>query len=125
MIDYTKAAARADASLRRKGGLVTLRREVPGEYDPDIGGPGAGTTTEYSGTGVKLNYQQDDIDGTLIKQGDQQLLLSPLQRDGAPMPVPTTADLVLIGAKVYSIADVVDLQPTDTSLLFTLQLRGV
>lgn len=125
MTDYTKAAARADASLRRKGGVVVLRREVPGEYDPDIGGPAAGTATEYAGTGVKLNYQQDDIDGTLIKQGDQQLLLSPLQRDGALMPVPTTADLVLIGAKVYSIANVVDLQPTDTSLLFTLQLRGV
>lgn len=125
MTDYTKAAARADASLRRKGGVVVLRRELPGEYDPENGGPGAGSTTEYTGTAVKLNYSQDDIDGTLIKQGDQQLLLSPLQRDGAPMPLPVSGDLVLIGAKIYSVQSVVDLQPTDTSLLFTLQLRGV
>ncbi len=125
MTDYAKAAARADASLRRKGGLVTLCREVPGEYDPATGGPGAGTVAEYDGTGVKLNYNQDDVDGTLIKQGDQQLLLSPLQRGGSPMPTPTTSDTVLIGAKVYTIANVIDLQPTDTSVLYTLQLRGV
>ncbi|MRW82887.1 hypothetical protein GJ698_02130 [Pseudoduganella sp. FT26W] len=125
MTDYAKAAARADASLRRKGGVVTLRREVPGEYDPEIGGPGAGTVTEYAGTGVKLNYNQDDVDGTLIKQGDQQLLLSPLQRDGASMPTPTTSDTLLVGAKAYAIANVIDLQPTDTSVLYTLQLRGV
>ena len=125
MTDYTKAATRADASLRRKGGFVTLRREVPGEHDPGTGGPGPGIITDYDGTGVKLNYQQDDIDGTLIKQGDQQLLLSPLQRDGTPMPLPTTSDAMLIGGRVYTIANVVDLQPTDVSLLYTLQLRGV
>lgn len=127
MTDYVKAAARADASLRRKGGAVTLRRELEADHDPDIGGPvpGTGGPVDFVGTGVKLNYQQDDIDGTLVKQGDQQLLLSPLQRDGTPMPAPTTADVVLIGSKVYSIASVVDLQPTDTSLLFTVQLRGV
>lgn len=125
MTDYTKAAARADASLRRKGGVVTLRREVPGEYDPGTGGPGAGSETDYPGTGVKLNYSQDDIDGTLIKQGDQQLLLSPLQRDGTAMPLPVSGDLLLIGAKAYTVQSVVDLQPTDTSLLYTLQLRGV
>ncbi|SDF81575.1 MULTISPECIES: hypothetical protein [unclassified Duganella] len=127
MTDYTKAAARADASLRRKGGLVTLRRVLEADYDPGTGGPvpGTGGEVDLEGTGVKLNYNQDDIDGTLIKQGDQQLLLSTLQRDGATMPLPTTADVVLIGAKVYTIANVINLEPTDVSLLYTLQLRGV
>ncbi|MYM34936.1 hypothetical protein GTP44_03805 [Duganella sp. FT50W] len=127
MTDYTKAAARADASLRRKGGLVTLRRETQPDYDPGTGGPvpGTGGQADYIGTGVKLNYNQDDIDGTLIKQGDQQLLLSPLQRDGTKMPTPSTSDTVLIGAKAYTIADVINLEPTDVALLYTLQLRGV
>lgn len=125
MTDYAKAAARADASLRRKGGVVTLRREVLGEYDPGTGGPGPGSITDYASTGVKLNYNQDDIDGTLIKQGDQQLLLSPLQRDGTKMPTPSTSDTILIGAKAYTIADVINLEPTDVALLYTLQLRGV
>lgn len=125
MTDYVKAAVRADQSLRRKGGIVTLRREVPGGYDPGTGGPGPGTTTDHLGTGVRLAYEAENIDGTLIQRGDQKLLLSPLQRDGTAMPAPTTADLVLIGDRAYSIANVGDLQPVDVSLLFTLQLRGV
>ncbi len=125
MTDYTKAAARADQSLRRKGGIVTLRRELPGQYDSGTGGIGPGTTADYFGTGFKLNYEAENIDGTLIQRGDQKLLLSPLQRDGTPMPTPTVSDLVLIGGAAYTIANVGDLQPVDISLLFTLQLRGV
>lgn len=125
MTNYSKAAARADASLRRKGGVVVLRRETPGEYDPEVGGPGAGSETDYEGTGVKLDYDVQLIDGTNILRGDQQLLLSPLQRNGQPMPVPKNSDLVLIGATTYFIKNVAKLEPTDTSLLYTLQLRGV
>lgn len=125
MTDYTKAAARADASLRRKGGPVVLRREVPGEYDPETGGHGVGTVTEYIGTGVKLDYDVENVDGALIQRGDQQLLLSTLQRDGTPLPAPTVADLVIVGPNTYTVKNVADLQPTDISVLFTLQLRGI
>jgi hypothetical protein len=71
--------------------VVKLRRELEADYDPGTGGPvpGTGGPVDFVGTGVKLNYNQDDIDGTLIKQGDQ--LLSPLQRDGTAMPLPMTA----------------------------------
>lgn len=124
MTDYAKTAARADQSLRRKGGIVVLRQVVTGEYDPGLG-TAPTVTTDYDGTGIKLNYEQDDIDGTLIKQGDQKLLLSPLQRNGAKMPLPISGDQLVIGATVYTVGMVADLQPTDTSVLYTLQLRGV
>ncbi|MES2262098.1 MAG: hypothetical protein V4724_26555 [Pseudomonadota bacterium] len=124
MSDYTKIAARADQSLRRKGGTVVLRRMVTGEYDTDTGGAPV-TTTDYSGMGVKLAYSAEMVDGTLIQSGDQQLLLSPLQRDGTPMPAPTAADLVLIGAKTFTIKSAGADEPTDTPVLYTLQLRGV
>ena len=89
MTDYSKTAARADQSLRRKGGIVVLRQVVTGPYDPDLGTAPI-TTTDCEGTGVKINYEAENIDGTLIQAGDQKLLLSPLQRNGAPMPMPTT-----------------------------------
>ncbi|PHV24653.1 hypothetical protein CSQ93_28260 [Janthinobacterium sp. BJB426] len=124
MTDYTKTAQRADQSLRRKGGIVVLRQVVTGEYDPGLG-TAPSTTTDYEGTGVKINYEAENIDGTLIQAGDQQLLLSPLQRNGAPMPTPTNADLVLFGGASYTIKTVEATAPVDVAVLHTLQLRGI
>ena len=124
MTDYSKTAARADQSLRRKGGIVALRQVVTGPYDPDLGAAPS-TTTAYEGTGVKINYETQNIDGTLILAGDQQLLLSPLQRNGAPMPAPTAADLVLFGGVSYTVKAVETTAPVDVAVLHTLQLRGL
>ena len=124
MTDYSKTAARADQSLRRKGGIVVLRQVVTGEYDPDLGAaPSA--TSDHEGTGVKIAYEAENIDGTLIQAGDQKLLLSPLQRNGAPMPMPTTADLVLFGGASYTVKAVETTAPVDLAVLHTLQLRGL
>ena len=124
MIDYAKAAARADASLRRKGGIVVLRQVVTGKYDPGLGTAPI-TSADYEGTGVKINYEAENIDGTLIQAGDQQLLLSPLQRNGALMPAPTAADLVLFGGASYTVKAVETTAPVDMAVLHTLQLRGL
>lgn len=124
MTNYAKTAARADQSLRRKGGIVTLRQVVTGEYDTDTGTTAA-TTTNYDGTGIKIGYSADMIDGTLIQSGDQQLLLSPLQRDGSPMPAPTSADLALIGTATFVVKSIDKTEPTDTAVLYVLQLRGL
>jgi hypothetical protein len=124
MTDYAKTAARADQSLRRKGGIVVLHQVVTGAYDPNLGAAPV-TTSEYEGTGFKINYKAEDIDGTLIKVGDLQLLLSPLQRNSVKMPLPISGDQLVIGASVYTVGMVADLQPTDTSVLYTLQLRGI
>ncbi|OYO29151.1 hypothetical protein [Janthinobacterium sp. PC23-8] len=124
MTDYVKTAARADQSLRRKGGIVVLRRVVTGVYDPDVGAAPS-TTTDYEGTGVKIAYEAENIDGTLIQAGDQKLLLSALQRNGLPMPAPTTADLVLFGDVSYTIQNAGKTEPVDVAVLHTLQLRGI
>ncbi|OBV38057.1 hypothetical protein [Janthinobacterium psychrotolerans] len=124
MADYTKTASRADQSLRRKGGIVMLRQVVTGVYDPGLGAAPS-IATDYEGTGVKIAYEAENIDGTLIQAGDQKLLLSPLQRSGLPMPTPTTADLVLFGGASYTVKAVGTTAPVDVAVLHTLQLRGI
>ena len=124
MADYAKTAARADQSLRRKGGIVVLRQVVTGAYDPDLG-MAPTITTDHEGTGVKIAYEAENIDGTLIQAGDQKLLLSPLQRNGVPMPTPTTADLVLFGGASYTVKAVGTTAPVDVAVLHTLQIRGL
>ena len=124
MADYGKTAVRADQSLRRKGGIVVLRQVVIGVYDPDLG-MAPSITTDYEGTGVKIAYEAENIDGTLILAGDQKLLLSPLQRNGQAMPAPTAADLVLFGGASYTVKSVETTAPVDVAVLHTLQLRGI
>ena len=124
MTDYTKTAARADQSLRRKGGIVVLRQVVTGEYDPGLGAAPS-TSRDYEGTAVKIAYEAENIDGTLIQAGDQKLLLSPLQRNGQAMPAPTAADLVLFGGASYTVKSVETTAPVDVAVLHTLQLRGL
>lgn len=124
MTDYAKTAVRVDQSLRRKGGIVVLRQVVTGEYDPGLGAAST-ITTDYEGTGVKIAYEAENIDGTLIQAGDQQMLLSPLQRNGVPIPAPTAADLVLFGGASYTVKAVETTAPVDVAVLHTLQLRGI
>jgi hypothetical protein len=120
---YAKKARETDAKLRKKGGTATLRRIVLGDDDPDTGKP-ARDEQDYPAAGVKLNYSADRIDGTLIQSGDQELLLSPLQLNGQPLPEPTVGDLVLFGAAKFAVKSVAKLEPTDVVVLYTLQLRG-
>lgn len=123
MTDYAKKARETDGKLRKKGGTVTLRRIVLGDDDPDTGKPEQ-TITDYTAAGVKLNYVAERIDGKLIQSGDQELLLSPLQLNGRPLPAPTNGDLVLINGVRFAIHNVAKLEPTDVVILYTLQLRG-
>lgn len=123
MTDYAKKARDTDAKLRAKGGTVTLRRIVLGDDDTDAGKPGR-TETDYTAAGVKLNYEADRIDGKLVQVGDQELLLSTLQLNGQPLPVPTMGDQIWIGGARFAIKSIAKLEPTDVPVLFTLQLRG-
>lgn len=123
MTDYTKKARETDTKLRKKGGTVTLRRIVLGDDNPDTGKPDK-TVTDYTAAGIKLGYEAERIDGNLIQSGDQELMLSPLQLDGQPLPEPKNSDLILIGGVTYAIKSVGKLEPVDVPILFTLQLRG-
>ncbi|TYQ19916.1 UNVERIFIED_ORG: hypothetical protein JN05_01284 [Zoogloea ramigera] len=123
MTDYAKKARETDGKLRKKGGTVTLRRIVLGDDDPDTGKPEQ-TITDFAAAGVKFGYVAERIDGKLIQSGDQELLLSPLQLTGQPLPEPSTGDLVLINGARFAIHNVAKLEPTDVVILYTLQLRG-
>lgn len=123
MTDYAKKARETDAKLRKKGGTVTLRRIVLGDDDPDTGKP-TRDEQDYDAAGVKLNYDADRIDGTLIQSGDQELYLSPLQLNGQPLPEPMFGDLVLIAGAQYAIGQVQKIEPTDVPVLYIVQLKG-
>lgn len=103
--DRAKATAARQLAPRSQGGKgleLTLRRTVPGEYDPDTG-TSPDTTTDYLGSGLRENYKTQDIDGTLIKAGDVKIMISPLLLNGSDMPEPLTTDLILFDGDTYTV----------------------
>lgn len=108
----------------REEGLASdisiVRPGTEGHYDPATNKwtPGTGPQT-FSTVGLKIGYQQRDIDGTRIMQGDQQVYVPAL---GFVRPV--TGEVLNVGDQPYTIINVDVLAPGDTDILYTLQVRS-
>lgn len=116
-IDYAQKARDALRLIVKYGGPVTLREVRAGEYNPDTGTV-EDEVIDWPAMGVKTQYRQDVIDGTLIQRSDEELYLA------APgLPRPNTIHKIVIGAAVYSVISVQQLEPHDIPVLYVLQLR--
>ena len=120
MTFYSGLAGTADRLLKKYGAPATLTRSVPGAYDPATGTTAAPTVTAYTGTGAKFDYAQRDIDGTLIKQGDQRVYLAVVG-----IVQPQTGDRLTIAGVAFTVAASRPLQPALTAVLHDVQVRGV
>ena len=123
LLDAQKALAMIErARAKGRASEVTLTRPgTPGEYNPETGEVEGGSEPKiHIASGVKIGYEQSDIDGTLIQQGDQQLYVPAL---GFVRPV--TNEQITVGGTNYTVVGVEVLAPGDTDILYTIQIRGV
>lgn len=108
------------------GAAVVLTRKTPGDYDPGTGGTIGETTTTYTGHAVKFTYAQKDIDGTLIRIGDQRVLLSVvgviLPQTGDTM---TFTDPETLAVTVFDVVLAKQVKPANTAVLYDVQVRGL
>lgn len=99
------------------GGVVTLRRSVPGIYNPTTGTISEITAdTELRGVleDVALREVND-----LIQAGDKRLIIA--AADTAA--VPTTADRVVINNRSLQIIEVRTIEQDNTAITYELILR--
>lgn len=123
--DEAKAAAAEMLAPRSKGGMgleLSLLRITTGEYDPDTGTTPV-TTDQYDGSGFRENYNQRDIDGSRIKQGDVKLLISPVLLTGADMPKPVSQDKILFDGDTYTVQNVDPWDYAGLAVGFSVQVR--
>jgi hypothetical protein len=113
--NYTGLASTATRLINKFGGDVTLRIKTEGTYNP-ITGANTDTFADTVVQGVKLNFVNSDIDGTLIRTGDVKVLI-----DG--LFALTKDDKIIIGTDQYEIIKPMPLAPGDTRLVTTLQCR--
>lgn len=116
--DYDRIAATATRMLTRYGRAVTLRSSGGDTYDPATATREV-YQTEYATIGLMLDYQQSDIDGTLIQVGDQKVYMEP-----SVEVAPKTGDEILINDVVFKVIKSRPVSPAGVVVLHELQVRG-
>ncbi len=121
---YTRMQKTSNKLLLGKGQTVTITHVVPGVYDPATGLV-VNTETTQTGTGAVLEWNANQVDGTLIKSGDKQLLLSPLNSSGGQLTAPVLGDTVTDASGVVHtlVAPLKPLSPAGTIVLFDCNMR--
>ena len=122
---YSKMALTANRLLQGKGQGVTLTHIVQGEYDPATGGVANTETTQY-GTGAVVAWNNNQVDGSIIKSTDKLLLLSPINTDGAFLTAPVLNDKITDAAgTTYTMVEPFSrVAPAGTVVLYKINLRA-
>ena len=110
---YTRAAATSARLITKYGRSLSLKTEAftgATPWAPTV------TPTSTTITGVVSDYQQKDIDGTLIQAGDKKFVIS-------SAVVPTLAGRIVDGSLEYSIVSVTEIKPGATAVLYIVQGR--
>ena len=125
MTFYTRLQNTAQKLLKGKGQSLTLTRITAGTYDPATGGMTGATTSTQSAYGAVFDYGAKQIDGTLIKAGDKQLLLSAFKTDGTALTAPVLGDTVSIGGVVYTLVEPLKtVGPAGITVIYEANLRA-
>ena len=120
--DYAEAAADALELLTEFGQIGSIRRTTRTGGGPGDPTGGAETLTDYPATLVVLPWEASnrasrDVSGTLIKQGDFQVLVAPLDID------PATTDKIICSEGELTIISTGKLAPAGAVVLYDMTAR--
>jgi hypothetical protein len=120
---YTKLRATANKMLKGKGQTITLTKQTPGTYNTSTGAVTVTTATSYA-YGAIFDYGNKSIDGTLIKSGDKQLLLSAYSTTtGTLLTAPVVNDKVTVAGITYTITQIKTVAPGGTTVIYDCNIR--
>lgn len=111
--DYSKSKQLADRLIAAFGVELTYTRQTDADFDPATGTVTASEET-FSANTVWLSYEEDQIDGTLVQQGDARILVS-----GTPI----VGDIVTQDGEDWRIISTSPLEPAATLIYTEAQVR--
>ena len=124
MTFYTRLQNTAQKLLKGKGQSLTITRITAGTYNPATGAMTGASTSTQAAYGAVFDYGAKQIDGTLIKAGDKQLLLSAFKTDGTALTAPVLGDTVSIGGVVYTLVEPLKtVGPAGITVIYEANLR--
>jgi hypothetical protein len=108
----------ASKLMAKFGGTATIRRVVPGVYNPTTGTVSE-TTTDTSVRGVLEDVNLREVND-LIQAGDKRLLIAAADIANPP----TTADEAIIEGITYQTVQVRTIEQDNTAITYELILRA-
>ena len=110
-------AATTRRQIEDKGRPITLRL-VEAAFDP-ASGESAPVTTDSEAFGLFSEFEERQIDGSVVRAGDKLLLIAAEGLNAVPTPDYKVVD----GADVWNVAHVSAVQPGPTAVLYKLRIR--
>lgn len=121
---HVKFAITAKRLIEKNGRVLRFHRRSDVPNDPLK--PWRGTTEvaieQFDAVAVVLDYEEDEVDGEIIRRGDRRVLLA-VNSTPEPRPSLTGFHTVTDGTVVYSIVDVKLLNPGEIDILYDMRVR--
>ncbi len=103
--------------LTEFGESASFTKIVEGAYSTSDGTVAAGTTTNYSGFVVPVDYVNAEIDGEFVLQGDIKLFVEQTTTE------PSVGDVVTVNSIVYRVMSAKKYRVSSVNVLYELQVR--
>ena len=127
-LDYANFRLLAERLINENGRSMTLtRKDQDNPTDPTKPWRTSTEVAEISFpvVGVFIDYEKDEVDGTLILRGDKRVLVAAKDIDDQSPTNTKVEDYNSItdGTVVYRIINAQVIEPGDTRILYDLQVR--
>jgi hypothetical protein len=116
--DYARAKATADRQIQRFGQTGSLRKA--GTPSGAAYNPTPGTPVDHAARFAIVAFEQREIDGTRVLATDKKAILAKGALTVEPLPGDHLVDAASV---VYSVVDVMPLNPAGTVVMYELQVR--
>lgn len=124
MARFDAAIALAQRLIDKNGESSKLRRRVD-SAPPDVDVPferDAPTTSDTDVRAAWLGYKDSRVDGTLVRRGDQRVLVAAADLGGV-VPNEVTDSMVRASGEVWGVVEVRPLNPNGQAIMYTIQVR--
>ena len=129
MVNYVSLANLAERLIEENGRTFTLVQAGETAVDPakPYGPDTTAGQTRHTVLGVITEFENEDIDGTLIRRGDKRCLIAHNSivdvASGTESLIIEEFDTLEDGTEVWKIEGVETIHPGDTRIMYDLQLR--
>ncbi len=117
--NYGKLVQTAKRLIARFGGPISIVATNTAANPTQGWKAGTAAPATQDAKGVFVNYEQKFVDGTVIRQGDQKVLISAADLTFAPNFV----GYIQRGTEKWNVVKIEPLNPGDTMIIYKVQVR--